>query len=471
MNQPTYSFCMSMLHSLWQGGLLWLLYLIIEKIFFQKISPLEKRNLLFLLLGAQIACTLITFSLYFYSPQTELSAVAIGEWVNRIIPSEQLVLAAPWLTILYLFIVGFKVIKGIYTWRHFKIQVTHGLIKAPVELKLFTTLKAHQFGIKRKIKLWLSTNIHTPVTFGFFKPVILLPVALLNHIELAQVETILLHELSHIKTNDYLLNWFLLFSETVFFFNPFVLAFGNKIRLEREKYCDISVMAFNYSPAIYAEALLKAERIKQLPGRFQLAAVNRKKQLFQRILFFTNSSATKKPGQGKFIISLISILLFFCLFSWMFMRFPGNKISENSRESDGKGTNPLEFIQPTLPLIGGAELKGLLINLKTVGPHIIKQVKKLQPLILSIKHKSVEIEKETTYNFAQAAASSENDATSQIIISEETSGSGSKSVKMYYLSFENGQWVLKPGWKAIAKKLKINTQPGYWDSTENQEAQ
>ncbi|MBK6635063.1 MAG: M48 family metalloprotease [Chitinophagaceae bacterium] len=63
--------------------------------------------------------------------------------------------------------------------------------------------------------------------FWFFKPVILLPVALVNNISTQQAETLILHELAHIRTNDYLLNWFLLTAETLFFLILFVLGSVN----------------------------------------------------------------------------------------------------------------------------------------------------------------------------------------------------------------------------------------------------
>ncbi|MBK7558684.1 MAG: M56 family metallopeptidase [Chitinophagaceae bacterium] len=153
----------------------------------------------------------------------------------------------PWLFSAYICIIAFKMIKAMYTWYHFKQLYRSGLQKPSVEFKLFTTLKAHQFGIKRKVTIWLSQSINTPVTFGFFKPVILLPVALVNNISTQQAETLILHELAHIRTNDYLLNWFLLTAETIFFFNPFVLSLCKHIRLEREKNCDLQVISFEYS--------------------------------------------------------------------------------------------------------------------------------------------------------------------------------------------------------------------------------
>jgi len=53
-------------------------------------------------------------------------------------------------------------------------------------------------------------------------------------------------------------------------------------------HCDMNVISFEYSPALYAETLLLAERMKRLTPVFQLAAVNRKKHLLQRIRFFTS---------------------------------------------------------------------------------------------------------------------------------------------------------------------------------------
>jgi len=59
----------------------------------------------------------------------------------------------------------------------------------------------------------------------------------------------------------------------------------------------------------------------------------------------------------------------------------------------------------------------------------------------------------------------ENDAARQIIIKEESSGSS--SVKVYYLSFENGQWVLQPEWIVTAKEIMIDSLSGKIDSLNN----
>lgn len=458
MTQLSYSFCMSMLHSLWQAGLLWLLYVIVDRLFLKKNSPLEKRNLLFFIIAAQLSLFVITFFIYFSIPQNTPVPGNIGEWVTALLPVEKMYIITPWLFSTYSFIIIYKIIKAIYTWYHFKKQYLQGLQKPPVDLKLFTTARAHQFGIKRKIKLWLSTTINTPVTFGFLKPVILLPVALLNNIDTAQAETLILHELSHIKTNDYLLNWFLVVADTIFFYNPFVSALCRKIRIEREKYCDINVIAFAYSPALYAETLLKAERIKQMIPNFQLAAVSRKKQLLQRIRFFTGTENIRQPKRVNFIAPMFGVLLLLLLFSAALLRSTGNVstqiasqvativLPQNSVESGA------EFVNNILPVINTNELNNFVAKVEEQQPRIEQQLKKLRPYIRSVQHEAQQIADEALRNFAMPAGITENDATREIIINEETSGSRLSSVKVYRLSYENGQWILKPEWMVVAKE-------------------
>jgi len=281
MVQFSYSFCMALLHSFWQAALLWLLYFIIDSIIHKHNAPLAKRNFLFTAIAAQLVLFGITFSIYFFDTAPLSKLTAVLEPITTYLNSSNTQWLTPWIFGLYILIIFYKLAKAIYTWLYFKQQYKSGLQKPAVDLKLFTELKALQFGIKRKVQLWLSSSVNTPITFGFFRPVILLPVALVNHISTQQAETLILHELTHIRTNDYLLNWILIITESIFFFNPFVLNLCKKIRLEREKNCDLQVMSFQYSPALYAQTLLQAERMKQLVPSFQLAAVNKKKHLFK----------------------------------------------------------------------------------------------------------------------------------------------------------------------------------------------
>lgn len=91
---------------------------------------------------------------------------------------------------------------------------------------------------------------------GWLEPIILLPVGLLLQLSPSQVDTILLHELAHIRRKDYLVNLCQCFLESIFFFNPAVLWLNALIREEREHCCDDKVMEIADDKADYWRALL-----------------------------------------------------------------------------------------------------------------------------------------------------------------------------------------------------------------------
>ena len=55
-----------------------------------------------------------------------------------------------------------------------------------------------KLGIRQAVLLLESAIAKVPLVIGYLKPVLLIPVGLINSLEPAQVEAILLHELAHI---------------------------------------------------------------------------------------------------------------------------------------------------------------------------------------------------------------------------------------------------------------------------------
>lgn len=456
MIQFTYSFCMALLHSFWQAAFLLLLYMTIDKVFFTKNTPLAKRNILYAAIAAQFFLSVLTCLFYFFDTSYNGNLSAFAQRVTDYLDFKNLQSITPWLFSLYVFVLSYKLIKAFYSWYHFKQQYKTGLQKPTVDLKLFTELTAYQFGIKRKVTLWLSYSIQTPITFGFFKPIILLPVALLNNISTQQAETLVLHELTHIRTNDYLLNWFLLMAETIFFFNPFIFSLCKKIRLEREKNCDINVLTFKYAPALYAETLLQAEKIKQLIPNFQLAAVSRKKYLLQRIQYFTDEKNITRSHRLNIVAPLIGFILLLMLSVVVLIQTGKTDLSIQSATH-----------------INGLPFNNYLIRDAALGMHLMpefntnepihKKNESQQPIIVnktfvntdlvysSETPKTEEIAKPVNPNMAFPIAIRENDAARRIIVKEE--GSGSASLQVYYLSYENGKWILQPEWVLTAKEI------------------
>lgn len=468
MIQFTYSFCMAMLHSYWQAALLMILYIIVDKLTHKNSAPLAKRNFLYVALTTQLILFLLTFISYFFSSEALITFSNAIQNITNVFGTGNLKIITPWIFSLYTFIIAGKLIKAVYSWQHFKHQFKSGLQKPAVELKLFTEIKAYQFGINRKVKLWLSHSVQTPVTFGFFKPIILLPVALVNNITTLQAETLILHELTHIRTHDYLLNWFLVIAETIFFFNPFITSLCKKIKLEREMHCDMNVISFEYSPVLYAETLLLAERMKQLTPVFQLAAVNRKKHLLQRIRFFTSDKVVNQTLRFNIVAPLIGLVLLFMLSTAVL--FQSTKTPEQHLTSAG-----MHFLPPDNYIIS---------NTETVEPVFTENIKTEQStelnenaLPLSNSANSTitpppayEPEPENTIetlspaelNFAKPIAVTENDAARQIIIKEE--GSTGATIKVFNLIFEDGNWILQPELVMLSKEIMIDSLKSKADS-------
>lgn len=140
-----------------------------------------------------------------------------------------------------------------------------------------------RMGVMREVRLLLTDKVTVPMMLGAVKPVILLPIATINHLSMAQVEAILLHELAHISRHDYVLNLLQAVAEAVLFFNPFVWLVSGNIRKEREHCCDDLVVAASTNPMIYATALAQLEENRINNNSLTLAATGNKNQLLNRI--------------------------------------------------------------------------------------------------------------------------------------------------------------------------------------------
>lgn len=70
-----------------------------------------------------------------------------------------------------------------------------------------------------------------------------------------QIEAILLHELAHIRRQDYLLGIIQTLIKAIFFFNPFLLWIASQMDKEREHACDDIAVAVNQNPLLFANTL------------------------------------------------------------------------------------------------------------------------------------------------------------------------------------------------------------------------
>ena len=184
-------------------------------------------------------------------------------------------------------------------WQIFKVQLLRKQVIEPdVQLNsLFTALR-EKVGWSSKVLIKLSDKINVPVVFGHLKPLVLLPVALVTKLDVQQVEAILLHEIGHVKRNDYLFNIRQSVILSFLFFNPFTRWIAANIRTEREHCCDDYVLKHTRQSLPYAYVLLALEEYRSASLSPAMAADgNSKSPLFNRIKRITTMTTPQKKNQ------------------------------------------------------------------------------------------------------------------------------------------------------------------------------
>jgi len=317
----------SLINSLWQMAFLWLLYILITGPG-NRFSAKAKHNLALLLITAGSGWFLLTLAEsignndLFSAGFTTIFLTAGGRFYDILSPVKNLIdISLPYLSFIYLgtlLLLLFRYIKYYIRVRQTKLT---GLHKIKPELRLFTSTVSLQMGMSRKVSVWLSSIVDSPMTIGFLKPVILIPIATINHLTTEQVESILLHELTHIKRNDYLVNLFVTITGIVFFFNPFSRLFIYVIKKEREHCCDDVVMQFQYKPHIYASALLSLERTRHQHHQLAMAAIGKNNLLLlERVKRVTGHAHIPR----RYNLSLIWFFLLAMLIAVVLMIRPGS---------------------------------------------------------------------------------------------------------------------------------------------------
>jgi beta-lactamase regulating signal transducer with metallopeptidase domain/predicted nucleic acid-binding Zn-ribbon protein len=97
---------------------------------------------------------------------------------------------------------------------------------------------AEAIGLRVRVPLATAPRLDGPVVAGWWRPVVLLPAALLTRLPADMVEALLAHELAHIRRHDYLVNLLQGAIEALLFYHPVVWWLSRRIRIERELVAD-----------------------------------------------------------------------------------------------------------------------------------------------------------------------------------------------------------------------------------------
>ena len=201
----------------------------------------------------------------------------------------------------YIYFTGMLVvlIRAILSVRHI-----HGLKRSGIPVRKewmnrFLKLKS-RIGVMQSVELLISDRVSVPALIGLFKPAIIVPMGMFTNLPVNQVETILIHELYHLRRLDFLVNILQLVVEGLFFYNPAVWSISHVIRTERENCCDDRVLQTCEHPLVYARALFQlANHHRTINTLVTGAGGTDQHQLFNRITRILNQATMKTNIREK----------------------------------------------------------------------------------------------------------------------------------------------------------------------------
>jgi beta-lactamase regulating signal transducer with metallopeptidase domain len=149
----------------------------------------------------------------------------------------------------------------------------------------------------------------TPGVFGVFKPVLILPHAVMHELSASQIQTVLAHEMCHIRRRDNLTAAIHKLIEVVFWFHPLVWWIGANLLREREAACDESVIDDGHEQVVYAESLLHVCRLG-VTARFAGVAASSGGDLKQRMTSILSPERASPLDQPRFMLLFMAAMAF-----------------------------------------------------------------------------------------------------------------------------------------------------------------
>jgi beta-lactamase regulating signal transducer with metallopeptidase domain len=200
------------------------------------------------------------------APSSPIRRVSIGQAVREAFAgwagSAQLAAIFPWLVTAWgmgVLALSIRLLGG--WWLVRRIRDSIGNTPLPDWQPRMAAL-SRRIGVSRPVRLFRSALVQVPTAIGWLHPVILLPASTLTGLSPRQIESILAHELAHIRRHDYVVNLLQSLVETLLFYHPGVWWVSNRIREERELCCDDLAVGVAGDPVLYAEALCQLERMR-----------------------------------------------------------------------------------------------------------------------------------------------------------------------------------------------------------------
>ncbi len=170
-----------------------------------------------------------------------------------------------------------------------------------------------RLGLRQTVELREYFQPIVPLTWGFFRPRVLLPSQARTWAEPMR-RSVLLHELAHVQRADVAYQLLGRLACAMYWFHPLAWLALRQMRQEREQACDDAVLHTGEQASTYAEQLLEVARLYCRPGGLSLAVeMAQGSSLEQRLKALFDAARSHRPlnrrwswGISCFVLSCVS---------------------------------------------------------------------------------------------------------------------------------------------------------------------
>jgi beta-lactamase regulating signal transducer with metallopeptidase domain len=339
INPLYYTISWTVVHSIWQILLFTLIGGVAQALLHSKKATI-KYTLLLTMVGLILASAMATFAYYYIhaqgiavKPATPLNGIFASTTANQ---TESLItgtsetsflsidkfnqfVESNIYTIVILWLVGLVMALLRLVGNISYVYYLRSKLNFPVEQywEMLLSSIADKLNVKKNIAILESALVRAPVVIGHLKPMILFPIGAINRLSTDEVESIITHELAHIKRNDYLVNIMLNIAESIFYFHPAMWWLSSQIKAEREHCCDDIAIATLGNPLKYAKSLVAVQEMAYYSPQLAMAFASKEKksQLAIRInrLISTPTRVLNINEKGIASIFVLSMIVTFAI--------------------------------------------------------------------------------------------------------------------------------------------------------------
>jgi bla regulator protein blaR1 len=167
-----------------------------------------------------------------------------------------------------------------------------------------------KMNITKIVHVKVSRMVSLPMIMGVLKPVILIPASLVSGFSQEQLETILAHELAHLKRQDFLLNGLQSVLDVIYFFHPAMWLLSAQIRKERENCCDDMALEVSGSKLLLAKTLVQLQETTYTP-KLAMAFGKKSYSLLERVQRIVGISSPRNFNKESIWIVVGLFVTFF----------------------------------------------------------------------------------------------------------------------------------------------------------------